>query len=1713
MGFLDIALAKKMKIPASGEWEGTICTMLGEKMITTPFFKVTLKLSQSQNHIVYCLGTSGIEGRRPIPKHIVSYVCKTFKIQADQLCTEGGACALLLGQDSGFLLLKAVQSINGVKLNLPPEAKNLNLEISPATKKYSLTGGIGGSPVDSMNGRVSNFSNIIMKSGNFEFAALPSQLEASQLIQQIPNCSITVKQSYSDVVSLKSLMIHDPPSPNGGSQNMQILGYFGNASTPQSSSSSMSSSAIKPVSNTRQCISMFFCTDIMRKYFRIHSRMNKSANLVSFITLLLTISTLSFPLLSSFSSSSPGKSDSSSMSLSELSELSYSLNLMLRKRMRFCQQYQKLNILKTIRFGHGYTELILPPLPPDPTVPVQHLPGPTVPLGSNPPPHHGNILSHRLMNRTVPVVSVISKNVCHDLDAFSTPKDDFIDENDGENDENSDILIRKFKLCKPCQNMVSRCPNCKFLNSTQSIDELSQFKLIKDNIEYVENEDKVTGYIIFNYPFITKTTFEELYRPHLSNFEAAKTTTKKLFRKLNKINKVQEFHDEILKSIDQNHIRILTDSEAKQALASSHCFSFLNFVQKQGSSSQKIRPVTNSSSHHQSGSINAHLPIGPNLLGSLKAVFERWRLKAHVIVSDLSRCYRSIYTTHRSGMMRLTAYPRNVEDASNIEDFVILFFLRSTYGDSPISCLLEIVVRFFVIPLLDNDLAVKILLDNRYVDDLVAVDDSKDNLIKAMFDLTVALRKVGFEFKPEFTSDHSWYDPNADRSSDAWLSIFSHTWFYNQDLLSNRPVLHPHKKVRGLYSGPSLADCDIHQLQITKRLLSRLSGQMFSLDGSQLGILKTQFSIYFGLVCKEVKTWDEKLDNVDLTSEIKTFLLHLKENLHKLQPLPRRHFPENFSPIAINGYSDGAIHISCFVFYLLSLNPLITTNNSYSSLAQAASRRKNHSVPANEALAILLLVENIYSYLMDHFTLLFPDDLPKIFTVNIASDSECSLWSLAPSKNHKSVLLRNLSEKVHLLMNHITRKFPLKVIFHHVPGDRNSADYNSKIHPNPVDLSNSPMWRHGPPESHFSGQSWPKKENIFMTIQNGICTWEKRIESKYCSCKGYLCSDSIPLCHCSSCLSSVDISAMASVSKISIHSILPYPTKATSSLPSNSSLTWRGVLDMLPIISDKFFSHLMTKMSIRAATSSCSRFLVRHFSDLILETFNLKKEDNIKAMTFPPDFLKIAFLTIIKKSNILFPPHPSNQKYQKVSDFYFLKSRYTNEVHMKVFGALLIPLISLKDSMLSSRCFSAAHIVYSATPVPCHSSCHLPLNITLTRWRYGTFATTASNLRSALSNQIAKCVTCIKRTQNIQEGRTYSFIPHNPVISGMLGKEDIFWSIISVDLITDIEVLAHNRARAKSTYKVSVLMAMDYISGAFCAIVIDDAKASSVMLGLQRLFIRHQVPRIIVSDAGSQILALHHDLEQLNIQLLNLPASHQFRNRIENTIKSAKKLMRSLRENHHTSVYHQPNSLIDLISKLELIEVVLNNRPIFVSTQSESANILTPHLLLHPQATEADLVKVMKQVLDDIFDPQGIMSLVGKDSRNSKNSLRLALVEYLQTAALRYIEPVRGHLQKPSSSEKILLPRAGDVIIFKHCDTTIRLGIILEVFANNMCDVRTHHLNRVEIRPMHVRLLKLLFRPSEIGPEGFGDTFGQINHDDIDKLLPNLDKGLDSCIA
>ena len=182
------------------------------------------------------------------------------------------------------------------------------------------------------------------------------------------------------------------------------------------------------------------------------------------------------------------------------------------------------------------------------------------------------------------------------------------------------------------------------------------------------------------------------------------------------------------------------------------------YATKQCSISHKIRLMTNSSSNHPNGSLNSHVPKGINLIGSLKSVFTKFRLKFFAVIFDLARAYRSLYSTDETNRLRLMWWVVDPEKATaDLDDAMRIFMLkRVTYGDVGASTQLELAIRKIIAPECKTTLGRDILAGDRYVDDVLSSHDDVNLLLLALDDIEETLKNHGFTIK-RIISNGLWF--------------------------------------------------------------------------------------------------------------------------------------------------------------------------------------------------------------------------------------------------------------------------------------------------------------------------------------------------------------------------------------------------------------------------------------------------------------------------------------------------------------------------------------------------------------------------------------------------------------------------------------------------------------------------------------------------------------------------------------------------------------------------------------------------------------------------------------------------------------------------------------------------------------------------------------------------------------------------------------------
>ena len=386
-------------------------------------------------------------------------------------------------------------------------------------------------------------------------------------------------------------------------------------------------------------------------------------------------------------------------------------------------------------------------------------------------------------------------------------------------------------------------------------------------------------------------------------------------------------------------------------------------------------------------------------------------------------------------------------------------------------------------------------------------------------------------------------------------------------------------------------------------------------------------------------------------------------------------------------------------------------------------------------------------------------------------------------------------------------------------------------------------------------------------------------------------------------------------------------------------------------------------------------------------------------------FRKLCYFTLVKWSNKTLPPASTKLHLFDIAGVQFIVTRFSEPAMQKVYGSILLPYIYSKHHALLFRLYEQSHIRYNPANSKDVGVYHLPLTSTLQNMRSGDYAAITNAQRKILSTLVSKCSFCILHGQS---ERLYSHQPGDPRILEFLHATDLPFHTISVDWLSEVWVKHHTKARGKPSHSVSILVAVDLATGAICLTVTSDSKSNSVIKALKQLGLRYRFPKRIITDQGSSLanLASHPELiEQLtqnSVELVSMPASHQFGNFSERQISQAKKILNSLREDVDRTIYNQNNSLEELYGKLFSVEAVMNSRPILLSNKNSDAMLICPKMLLSPYLTAAQLQSWVLDVLSPLTNPSNIASLIAKNHQVVASALQEALLTYLQSEGLRY---------------------------------------------------------------------------------------------------------------
>ena len=796
--FLVKQYAEHIGLEPSGRWTGSLTTLMGSTRYSCNFYKMVFRVHKSDTNlpkkvISWALETPRIGSRVALPSDVLRHLCAFFRCQQSEISSRAGNFGSLLGLDMQGFLLKEVTHIDSKPIVYPTHLVNISLQWSPLSKLLSLVGSLGNDASMPKDPETFGIKEI---SGNFAFFQQPTREECSSIKKQYKMASLSTCQP---VLPPPTVL---PNSPRMGSCPAGTPAFSSGGAG--SYSSGHASGPTTPSSGGAGSYSSGHASGPMS-------------------------SSPSGPT-SSPSTGTPALYTSPPPKLARprarIPLFPHPALLMILFTMGIC--------LPTPKTKEFYPLLLHP----------RGWSGQVLSYSNNKEaPHHPSSVVQLLRRHPKSTFLWLSQLQClqssGNLDPLAA-------------DDPHSLSLQLLFPCPDCRRRMLSCPSCKSKNSPLSETEKLENKRILESIKIitVNGQDRV----LFDYPF--NCVFSEKFKPELSNYAAALQTSKNLFKKLHSKGLAAQFHEEIMKGIKDDHLELLSPEQTKIELTKPHSFSFLNFTQKMSAKGHSIRPVSNTSSNHPSGSANSWLPRGSAILGDLVSIFESFRLFSWVLISDISRCYRSIISTDQSNRARLHLYPLQPLNPLCTQ-YIIMKYKCATYGDACIATLLEMIMLHFVAPRIDDKLGKELALVKRYVDDIIGSGDDRDKLVVAMLSLERALNSLGFTLK-KIISNNFWHFsiPNLNSLGAAWQPepnpestpeevIFGHQWSIKSDTLRPNFKLYTGKKSRGTYTGDVLEKTHLKNVVITKRLMASLCAQIFELDGCWSSILKTHFKILF----------------------------------------------------------------------------------------------------------------------------------------------------------------------------------------------------------------------------------------------------------------------------------------------------------------------------------------------------------------------------------------------------------------------------------------------------------------------------------------------------------------------------------------------------------------------------------------------------------------------------------------------------------------------------------------------------------------------------------------------------------------------------------------------------------------------------------------------------------------------------------------------------
>ncbi|XP_045477885.1 uncharacterized protein LOC123683032 [Harmonia axyridis] len=491
-------------------------------------------------------------------------------------------------------------------------------------------------------------------------------------------------------------------------------------------------------------------------------------------------------------------------------------------------------------------------------------------------------------------------------------------------------------------------------------------------------------------------------------------------------------------------------------------------VVKAQNSQSKIRVVFNASAKSpcsEEGSLNDHLLTGKKLQRDIISILLRFRLHEYTVCADIRQMYRMIRIRPDHADYQRIIWRFSVDEAP--QDYRLL---TVTYGvnSAPYLALRTL------IQLTDDEgpkfpLASKALLENTYVDDIVAGSSSLEGAKLLLQQLVELLNRGNFELR-KFSSNC----PSV-------LAGIPSSHMSADPLTFDQEDEHFSLKILGLQWDPK-GDCfrfsfePLNKSSTKRHLLSQIA-RIYD----PIGFLAP---VTFLLKHLLQRVWSSGIDwDDELPPDIARVWDAFKSQIQILSSItiPRKLLSPKAKSYQLVGFCDASERGYCAVVYNRMIDDNDQPNNNFLCAKTKVSPLKRITIPRLELCGAVLLAK-LLSYCLHVFR-----DSIDFCKVYAFTDSQITLDWIKGSPHRWPTFVANR-------VAHIQEKVP-SASWYHIDSKNNPADAGSRGLL-PSEFAYQSIWFDGPQLLHTPSSSFPVNIDIDVTTQQNINNFCSKLSDK-----------------------------------------------------------------------------------------------------------------------------------------------------------------------------------------------------------------------------------------------------------------------------------------------------------------------------------------------------------------------------------------------------------------------------------------------------------------------------------------------------------------------------------------------------------------------------------------------------------------------------------------